>query len=177
MSIAARYSGTNSAISCDRYSPPPGSKRCRHYLQGGSCARPDQLLCVEWQKVNGKPPQNETEKSEVVVQQAFFGPPTVIRSSVPSAPEPPRPRIENAEIEMKAPLVRNLTDEQVASFKALGVAVCLESETIGRIWIVPEYTDNDRLEISVEHAATLSALCTAFPGAAVTAFQKLHSAK
>ena len=69
-------------------------------------------------------------------------------------------------------MVRNLTDEDIASFKALRAEVCMRSEDVGEIWLVPEYTGADRLEISVEHAATLTAICSAFPGARVVSFEK-----
>jgi hypothetical protein len=70
------------------------------------------------------------------------------------------------------PLVRNLSAEEVASFKALGVEVCLASEAIGEVWIVPDYTSKDRNELSVEHAATFAAVCSAFPGAKVVSFER-----
>ena len=70
-------------------------------------------------------------------------------------------------------VVRNLTDEDIASFKALGVEVCLATEGCGDVWLVPEYSGReDRKEISVRDAATLAAVCSAFPGARVTRFDK-----
>ena len=83
------------------------------------------------------------------------------------APEPRRPP------EQDVPVVRNLTDEDVASFKALGVEVCLATEGCGDVWLVPEYTGrDDRKEISVRDAATLAAVCSAFPGARVTSYER-----
>ena len=75
--------------------------------------------------------------------------------------------------ERDAPLVRNLTDEDIASFKALGVEVCIASEELGEVWLVPEYTGQDRRELRIDHAATLTAVCATFPGATVTSFEKL----
>lgn len=70
-------------------------------------------------------------------------------------------------------MVRNLSDEDIASFKALNVEVCLATEDCGQIWLVPEYTGRaDRKEISARDAATLAAVCSAFPGARVTSFEK-----
>ena len=69
--------------------------------------------------------------------------------------------------------MRNLTDEDIASFKALGVEVCIASEEIGEVWIVPEYTEQERRELRIDHAATLTAVCATFPGAKVTSFEKL----
>src|SRR5690606_33354177 len=42
-----------SEITCPRYDPVPGTKRCKHYLKGGACALPDEFMCVEWLKANG----------------------------------------------------------------------------------------------------------------------------
>ena len=70
-------------------------------------------------------------------------------------------------------MVRNVTDEEVASFKALGVEVCIESARAGDIWLVPEYQDETRQELRVDHAITLSVVCSAFPGAKIVAFQKV----
>ena len=50
--------------------------------------------------------------------------------------------------------------------------VCLASDDVGEFWLVPEYTDKERQELSIDHAATLTAICAAFPGAKVTAFEK-----
>ena len=66
-----------------------------------------------------------------------------------------------------------LTTADIASFKALNVEVCLATEDCGQIWLVPEYTGRaDRKEISARDAATLAAVCSAFPGARVTSFEK-----
>lgn len=79
---------------------------------------------------------------------------------------PPSPRTELA-------AVRTITDADIASFKALGVEVRLESAELGDLWLVPAYTGSpERLELSVEHAALLAAVCSAFPGARVTSFSR-----
>ena len=171
MSIKDRYAGQQregpSKITCPHYEPLSGSKRCRSYAQGGTCARPDELMCVEWLKRNRPAAEKKNEPG------FRLEPPEPTKSESPPAPLPSRsaPRMKSNSQE-DAPLVRNLTDEEVASFKALGAAVCLDTENVGELWIVPDYTEQDRREISVEHAATLSALCSAFPGARVKAFEK-----
>ena len=54
-----------------------------------------------------------------------------------------------------------------------GVEVCLATEGCGEVWLVPEYTGrDDRKEISVRDAATLAAVCSAFPGARVTSYER-----
>ena len=99
----------------------------------------------------------------------------------PVAPAPPRrppvsaaPPVPSAPpAEPGPPLVRNVTDEQIASFKALGVEVCIRSEHLGDIYLVPEYTGADRAELSVEHSVALTAICSAFPGAKVVQFRRV----
>ena len=143
--------GGTSAFTCPHYDPVPGGKRCRQYLDGGACARPDEFMCIEWLKANGHPV-----------------PPPASAPQVAPAPEPPRP-----EGDQEAPLVRRLTNEHIASFKALRAEACIELGGGGSFWLVPEYTDADREELSVEHAATLAELCAVFPGAGVLALRRV----
>jgi hypothetical protein len=64
--------------------------------------------------------------------------------------------------------VRNITDDEIASFREQGNEVCVQTEVSGPVWVVPEYSETkDRLEMRVDHAATLAAVCSAFPGARV----------
>jgi len=180
MSLRDRYSGEEkserpSSFTCEHYSPRPGSKRCIHYLANGACDRADEFMCVEWLKANNQSkPEPTKEKTKDDVDRDLFGNPLPprpkqVEKSPPKIEKPPEP--ESTPI-VDAPLVRNLNDEEIASFKALGVDVCIKSEDVGEIWLVPEYTGQDRKEISVEHAATLSAVCAAFPGAKVASFEK-----
>ena len=55
--------GAAPEITCPRYDPVPGTKRCKHYLKGGACSLPDEFMCVEWLKVNG-PEANQAFKPE-----------------------------------------------------------------------------------------------------------------
>lgn len=184
-------------ITCPRYDPVPGTKRCKHYLKGGACALPDEFMCVEWLKANGHhvPPPPEqaagcrpeagggaARPTRGPLQPAAFSlqppesapvrPRPAARSSrepEPTSPERSRPEPDPRDV----PVVRNLSDEDIASFKALNVEVCLATEDCGQIWLVPEYTGRaDRKEISARDAATLAAVCSAFPGARVTSFEK-----
>lgn len=68
--------------------------------------------------------------------------------------------------------LRGFTNEDIASFKALGVEVCLHSEAYGELWLVPAYTGGPRKEITPEHAATVMRVLSVFPGSRVTAFEK-----
>jgi RecB family exonuclease len=45
-----------SAIECPLYESD-GTRRCRSYIDGGTCARPDQFVCTEWQRANAKKPE------------------------------------------------------------------------------------------------------------------------
>ena len=93
---------------------------------------------------------------------------------VPSGGEPRRLRRDEAgptEPDERSPL-RGLTTEDIESFKALRVEVCLSSEAFGEVWLVPEYTGRDRKEITPEHAATICRVIEAFPGSRVIAFEK-----
>lgn len=60
----------------------------------------------------------------------------------------------------------------VRRFKALKAEVCISSAA-GEIWLVPEYTQQAREELSVEDAAALVAVTRAFPDARVVAFERL----
>lgn len=189
-------------ITCPRYDPVPGTKRCKHYLKGGACSLPDEFMCVEWLKANGHqvppplpplapveatppsepapapaqpsspPTQPRPDRTERDLFGAAVRPRPAVRSSrepEPTSPERSRPEADPRD----APVVRNLSDEDIASFKALNVEVCLATEDCGQIWLVPEYTGRaDRKEISARDAATLAAVCSAFPGARVTSFEK-----
>lgn len=154
-------------ITCPHYQRVPLSKRCRHYGQGGLCQRPEAAggKCLEWLKVNA-PPQAAPEPAS----RDLFG--------APVAPPPPRrpphtaPPAPSGAPANRPPVVRNVTDAEVASFKALGVEVCIRSDALGPVWLVPEYTDTGRTELSVEHSVLLTAICAAFPGAKVVAMNR-----
>ena len=154
-------------FTCAHYDPPAGSRRCRHYLDGGACERPDEFMCVEWLKANGHP--TPAEPSPPSPGRDRQDRPTSGKAQAP-APCEVSPRIAE-DPKREVAIIRNLTTDEIASFKALQVEVCLRSEEIGEVWLVPEYTSSGRSEISVEHAATLTTICAAFPGAKVVSFQ------
>jgi hypothetical protein len=185
---------TATDITCTDYSPDAdGNPRCRHFELGGSCTHDDHLMCIEWLLVNEPRPTAKglTEEPEPEgtsqdkdgtpttgrLQHSLFGPPVEIRpartKSKPrkaKATDParrshtfqPKPRPQ------EPPLVRNITDDEIASFREQGNEVCVQTEVSGPVWVVPEYSETkDRLEMRVDHAATLAAVCSAFPGARV----------
>ena len=195
MSLTARYSkspgdgtskGSSSGFSCPHYVPAPGSKRCRHYVQGGACDRPDEFMCTEWLKANGPADAEPSAKEPASPEQTptpeparptdLFGnplpepKPPVKGKAGPQAPPPAAHRA--ADDSQDHPPLRGLTTEDVESFKALDVEVCVSSEALGQVWLVPEYTSKDRKEITAEHAATICRVLEAFPGSTVVAFHK-----
>lgn len=187
MSLKARLAVVDqpaapAAFTCPDYDAPAGSKRCRSYLGNGSCARDDHFMCEEWMKANGHAVPAPTEAKPEPARDLFGNPlpeeppPKKPEKTAPSPMPKPTPIAETSTPDRDAVLVRNLTDEDIASFKALGVEVCLASEEIGEVWIVPEYTEQQRRELRIDHAATLTAVCAAFPGAKVTSFEKLADA-
>lgn len=194
MALAERFATPSAVrpegITCEFFSAPEGTKRCSHYVGRGACGLEDEFMCVEWLRVNGHPSHKSLPiapepmappSAEPPIERDLFGNP-VKRVELPRAakvaadsPAPPRstPR-EPLPVEAlpTAPLVvRNLSDEDVAAFEKLGVEVCLSTASCGEIWLVPAYTDTPgRQEISIRDAATLAALCAAFPGAQIVGF-------
>jgi hypothetical protein len=155
MTILQRYPNQSPApdIGCPRYQPRASSKRCEHYLDGGACALASEFMCVEWLKANRHlVPQDHPSHG------AIPAPPVLLSGVASPAPEPAHAR---------API----THEEIASFKALGVELCLDLGEAGPVWLVPRYTGQARKEITPEHAATLRLLLDAFPGARLAAFE------
>ena len=169
--------------SCPHYEALPDDKRCRNYVKGGSCARSDELVCVEWLKHNKKAktapnkrplldlfgnPLPEPKKPKRTIPQQPL--PTATPESQPEDPEEELPTIEVSQLP-------GLTEEDIASFKALGVEVCLDSETFGKVWLVPNLTGRDRKEVTPEHVATISRAAAAFPGSTVVSFENSQQDK
>lgn len=163
-------------ITCEKYVRTEG-KRCRHYLANGGCSLPDELMCVEWLKVNGhRKPAPASDKTN----RDLFGQPLPAQpAKKPAKPQPEGAKAQrlvevvqpSPEPEPKAPL-RGLTTEDIESFKALRVEVCIHADDVGDVWLVPAYTGQPRKELTPEHLATITRVIEAFPGARVTAFEK-----
>jgi hypothetical protein len=171
---------------CPEYVARPRSKRCRHYLDGGACALATEFQCVEWLKANDRPlPAGHPALVTPAGQRGLFSQPVPGGKEEESLPAPapaPAPVTVPSPLTEPPPPSRTwlrepITQEEIDSFKALGVELCIRLEELGEVWLVPEYTDQERKEITPEHAATLRLLLDAFPGARVTAFDKLTRAK
>ena len=185
----------DTGFGCPHYEAVAGKKRCRHYLDGGSCARPDEFMCVEWLRLNkkakpapktkgstdlfGNPNPDYRPAAETERPTDLFGNPVPEpkqpKRTTPTQQRPtaatPSPASAPEVVEEREPL-RGLTTEDIDGFKKLGVEVCLESEAFGEVWLVPEYTGQDRKEITPEHAATIARVMEAFPGSKVVSFEK-----
>lgn len=154
-------------VSCPKYEPVPGSRRCRDYLPNGACTRPDEFMCVEWLKANGhvRAPNPPPEPTPAPLGRDLFGAPYVPPSEAPARARAATP----APAATTAPATPAVTATALASFQALGAEVRVESHELGELWLVPAYTGADRQELSLEHAALLATLCSALPSARITA--------
>ena len=173
-----------SGFTCPKYTRGEG-KRCVHYLVNGGCALPDEFMCVEWMKANRQGPaapsvataaEPSQQRTAAPQQHDLFGPPQVLPVAEPPTalrPEEPKRPIDPVPLNDLEPL-RGLTAEDIESFKALGVEVCLRSQALGEVWLVPERTGQPRKEITPELAATIVRVTSAFPGSAVVALNSTH---
>ncbi len=125
---------------------------------------------------NAKPVTSapESQASERFARDLFGNP--IVEQPAP----PPKSTKASAQPVIKAPepavinisRLRGFTTDDIESFRALGVEVCLFSEDFGELWLVPTYTNQARKELTPEHAATLLHVMHVFPGARVTAFHE-----
>jgi hypothetical protein len=74
------------SVSCPHYDALPGRKHCRHYVEGGACARPDEFQCIEWLKVNAE--ARPTPRPQA---------PTVLFGNPIPEPKPAMPSIRSIE--------------------------------------------------------------------------------
>jgi hypothetical protein len=192
----------SSQILCPEYEAEGEKKRCRHFAEDRSCGLLAHPVCEEWLRRNsGKPIPNPMSAAFVeanpdyvsaVADELYFRPGwkakmldrltsfpvTDASPDEPTAPlsPPPTPQAVTAPVaadDDRQLKVDGLPSEiEVASFRALGVEVCITSEAIGEFWLVPNYTDANRKEITPEHLLTLCRLIAAFPGCRVSQFTK-----
>lgn len=167
-------------ITCPHYKPLAGNKRCSNYLDGGSCSRPDEFQCTEWLKRNSNRSIPKPSPQKDVNTDLFGNPipePKTTRQTEPKQEEaaqiqhPPLPP-PNAADETERHLIRGFTTADIEGFKKNGFEVHVRSETFGEFWLVPEYTGQDRKEITPEHASTIACALHVFPGSRVEAFKK-----
>ncbi len=201
MSLAERYISTVSLkedklFQCQNYSPlSDNNKHCKNYIEGGACSLPDQLMCVEWLKVNDhKSTTSNISTPDSTDQQKPIT--DLLGDPIPDPPPPKKQSQSSATINTNRPTGANtrpytstqtgiqphssteaptapcgMTAEDIESFKALGVEVCIDSE-MGQIWLVPKYTHQDRMEITPEHMALICYTRMSFPDSRIVSLQR-----
>ncbi|MFH0902400.1 MAG: hypothetical protein V2A73_17350 [Pseudomonadota bacterium] len=188
---------TEQSFECPKYSPLPGGRRCQHYDGKRGCHLPGMLVCREWQRVNGQKPLPAARACQAPLALPS-APSTAAVAQTPAAtadrdlfgnplPELPakkrakqRTDQERQAVAMDPPAVAALparvrpgfTTEDIESFRAMGVQVCVHCETVGDVWLVPVYTGLPRKEITPEHLATIVGVLEAFPGSRVAVFDQ-----
>lgn len=156
---------TVAGIVCPHYRAVSPAKRCESYVDGGTCARPDHFLCVEWERANAhrlpRPPVSPpgAPPSTPETGQGSMGNVVQLR--------PKDPRVSAPHAQIAEGDGHGLFQIDLGSLARRGLRACIASESLGEIWLVPEYTGSHDRELSYEHAAMLSAICAAIPGAQV----------
>ncbi len=171
-------------VTCEHYVRAEG-KRCLHYASNGACNLPDEFMCVEWLKANGPNakrglPLAPTTAPSATPERDLFGNPVQVVAAVHApkaarlsvATSPGSKPVGDGAHAIDVDELRGFTTADIDSFKARGVEVCLRSEAIGDVWLVPAYTGQDRREITPENAATLLRVMSVFPGTALVSFTK-----
>lgn len=140
-------------ITCPHFKPAPDG-RCAHVLPNGSCALPDELGCVEWER---------QAWSASIAHTAPPSAPSTVPEREPPASRPLEP--------IAATTLLGLTRADLAKFKSLRVEFCLRGEHFDELWLVGSYTGKPRRELTPEHALMLLSVLAAFRGSWVTAFE------
>jgi hypothetical protein len=148
-------------ITCPKYEGLEGSKRCRHYADGGACSLPDELMCIEWLRANGHAFAPASTPSLPMAREPFRLEVQQAAPALRAVTAPPAVHVGGERQPMEA-----IPADDIAAFKAVGVEVQLDIGSAS-VHLVPEYTNQNRIELSIEHAATLRRLLDAFPGARV----------
>jgi len=151
-------------VTCPKYDPLPGTKRCRHYLPNGACALADEFMCVEWMKVNGPAQAPVATPSPAPFTLDLFGAPMVHAPPGALPPAAPAPPASSAPA-----VVGALSQLDVASFKARGLEVLLATSQLGDVWLVTEQATDFPARVSgncvhCDHRAQCSAYTEALRG-------------
>jgi hypothetical protein len=176
-------------ITCPTYVPEAGGRRCVHFQTGGVCAMraPDLEECTEWRALPDNvhlpvPRQVAESRAARAASLPLFAPrgtgsgtPAKAQSSSPNAPPPSAARGNAVPVDAALPLPTpaGLSEADILDFKARGIEFCMTTRG-GDVWVVHEYRDPTRLEISIDHAATVVAVAVAF-GAQAQEIRRLES--
>ncbi|MCG8420852.1 MAG: hypothetical protein MJE77_23270 [Proteobacteria bacterium] len=97
-----------------------------------------------------------------------------IRPAAPKTSRAAKRPVPVAQVSVEAPAVCRccISEDEIASFRELGVELCLSLDTACDVWVVPVYTNAPRTEISLGHVAILRRLMQAFPGTRITSFHR-----
>ncbi len=178
MNLLDRYRNTpqlekDNSFQCEHYIPISENKRCQHYIKGGACSRSNEFMCSEWLRVNGHT-QSNRPAVDLIGDPLQASPPsksTRNRKARTTAPSTPRTQSKQlfaagAQTNKQPAVPCGLNDEDVKSFKKLGIEVCLKTD-VGQIWLVPEYTDKERFELTPEHLALICYARLSFPNSKI----------
>jgi hypothetical protein len=164
-------------ITCPTYAPEAAGRRCVHFQTGGVCAMraPDLEECTEWRAL----PDNVDRPLPRLVAESraarsaglpLFQPrgidsgtPAKAQASCASARTTSAARAAAATVDAAVPLPTpaGISEADILDFKTRRIEFCIATRG-GDVWVVHEYRDASRLEISIEHAATVVAVALAF---------------
>lgn len=153
-------------IDCPKYSPAQNSRRCEHYKDSGQCTLTSNTYCTEWLKYNRHITPDGVHRD--LLGDPVPEPKPKRRSPKKNGPLPETPK--------PLPVLTGFTKEAIESFKRLSAEICFECD-LGRFWLVPEYTNRPRREITPEHLSTICHALMAFPGARVVSFDSAAEPK
>jgi hypothetical protein len=166
------------SIECPHYVALAGTRRCKSYLDGGGCRREDTFLCTEWLRKNPSQRVQQLSAPAPSAPLASSAAATDLFGQVVRA-QPSNTRLEGKPLGSSAPLpvqtapafTRPITERQIKALEERGIELCVRSDAVGELWLVPAYTGAERNEMTFRDAASIAALCAVFPGAEVTRFE------
>jgi hypothetical protein len=166
------HSDKHTQFQCEQYSPVSVYDRHCKFYRNGNCGKTGQR-CAEWLRKNPLPPPEpvDAEPADADLFGCPISNPKFKAGKTPSSSEKKSLPRHRSSFSPTKPLT-GFSSELVESFKRLQTEIHFTSET-GEFWLVPEYRDPSRGEITPEHLALICNVLTAFPGAAVTAFKKI----
>jgi hypothetical protein len=152
-------------ISCSKYEPKSDTdKRCEHYGKGGTCKLPDELMCVEWMKLNSNKKPKEVEDGKIELEIPSD-------AQIDSNIKQDRPRVVIARGKgQKSTEPYVMSEEEISNLKLKGMEIRLSAQEFDEdLFIVPQATDqkDTRLELTYEETATLCTMMSIFPASKI----------